>query len=209
MSQVAENSHIPTVFDDEHQHVGEIYAKALIGAAKASGNADVVVQHLTSIVTDILNRSPVFESALSSPKLSSSEKMALMDKVFRGKVDPTLLNFLKVLCSRQRIGFIRGIQQAVVKMQDEAMGRLRVVVTTAVPLEEKQKTVLADTLRSRFGKDIALTSRTDPSLIGGMVIRIGDTVYDSSIHGRLLLQRKQVEERAEQQLRTKLDSLVS
>lgn len=209
MSQLSENSHVPTVFDDEHQHVGEIYAKALLGAAKTSGATEVVAQQLSAFVSEVLNRNQAFESALSSPKLSSSEKMSLLDKVFGGKVHPVLLRFLKVLCSRQRLGFVRSIQQAVDRMQDEAMGRLRVTVTTAVPLDEKERESIRESLRKRFGKDIALTVFTSSALLGGMVIRIGDTLFDGSLHGRLTLQRKQVQDRAEQHLRSQLDSLVS
>jgi F-type H+-transporting ATPase subunit delta len=206
--QGADSSNIPTVFDDEHQHVGELYAKALLGAAETSGSLETVVAQLESIVTEVLDRQPAFEMALSNPKVSQQQRMDLLDKVFGQKLDPVLLRFLKVLCRRGRLGFIRSIQKSVVTMRDDALGRLRVSVTTAQPLNDSQRQELTEKLKSVFKSDVALSIKVNPAILGGILVRIGDTVFDGSLDGRLSQLKKIAAERAEQNLRAKFSSLA-
>ena len=206
--QGPESSNIPTVFDDEHQHVGELYAKALLGAAQTSGSLETVVAQLESIVTDVMDRQPAFEMALSNPKVSQQQRMDLLDKVFGQKLDPVLLRFLKVLCRRGRLGFIRSIHKSVVTMRDDALGRLRVSVTTAQPLSDAQRQDLIEKLKVVFKSDISLSAKVNPSVLGGILIRIGDTVFDGSLDGRLSQLKKVAAERAEQSLREKFSSLA-
>jgi len=206
--QGTETPHIPTVFDDEHQHVGELYARALIGAAQSSRTLDAVVSQLESIVTQVMDRQPAFELALSNPKVSQQQRMDLLDKVFGSKIDTTLLRFLKVLCRRGRLGFIRSIQNSVEEMRDEALGRLRITVTTAQELAAPQRQALIEKLKSVFKSEISLTTKVNPAILGGIVIRIGDTVYDGSLDGRLLLLKKAAADRAEQNLRARFSSLA-
>ncbi len=117
-----EAAKIPNVFDDEQVYVGEVYAKALVGAAKAANSVDVVVDQLTSLVRDVLNKQPAFEFALSSPKISQDQIASMLDRAFGGRVDVTLLRFLKVLCRRGRLGFLRSIEAAASRLRDEAQG---------------------------------------------------------------------------------------
>jgi F-type H+-transporting ATPase subunit delta len=179
-----------------------------LGAAQASGSVDAVVQQLESIVKEVLDKQPSFEIALSNPKVSQKERMDLIDKVFGSRIDTTLLRFLKVLCRRGRLGFIRSIQSAVEIMRDDAMGRLRVTVTTAKPMDEAQRKSLIEKLKVAFKSDIALAEKVDPAVLGGIVIRIGDTVFDGSVDGRLVQLKKVASERAEQNLRAKFSSLT-
>ncbi len=150
---------IPNVFDDEQQYVGEVYAKALIGAAKSAGSLDAVVDQLASLVTDVLDKKPAFEFALSNPKVSAEQRFELLDKVFANRVDSTLLRFLKVLCRRGRLGFLRSIQRAASRMRDEASGRLQVTVVTATKLTPEELKQLQSTLSASFAKDVTITRR--------------------------------------------------
>ncbi|MFM2218617.1 MAG: synthase subunit delta, sodium ion specific, partial [Planctomycetota bacterium] len=88
---------IPTVFDSEEQHVGEVYARALLGVAQGSSKIDSVVEQLESLVVDVLDKSPKIEFALTNPKMSVEDKWGMIDRVFGGKMDPTLVTLLKVL----------------------------------------------------------------------------------------------------------------
>ena len=204
-----EEVRIANVFDDEQQYVGEVYAKALIGAATTSGNLDGICSQLTSVVTDILDRQPKFEAALSSPKVSQDARARLLDKVFSGKVDPTLLTFLKVLCRRGRLGFLRAIERAASRMRDDAMGRKRITVTTATALSAPEQASLLEQLKKTFKSEVSLSMQVEPSILGGLIIRDGDTVYDGSVDGKLRLLKKATMGRAEQSIREKIGSLTS
>src|SRR3954447_26703284 len=83
--------------DAGRQHLGTVYAKALLAAAEKSGQADQVVEELESLVTDVLDRLPQLDAALKSPRLTHEERMPLIDKALGGRLLPTLLTFLKVV----------------------------------------------------------------------------------------------------------------
>ena len=200
---------IETVFDDEQQHVGEVYAKALIGAATTAGSLEVVIDQLHSLVEDVFKKKPEFEMALSSPSVSQEQKNALLDRVFSNRIDVTLLRFLKILCRRNRLGSIRSIEEAASRMRDEALGRVRVTVVTASPISAAELTALEEKLSKTFNAKVSLTAQVDPKILGGLVIRIGDTVYDGSIDGRLQQLKKVAASKAEQTIREKIDTLAT
>ena len=200
---------IPNVFDDEQVYVGEVYAKALVGAAKQANSVDAVVDQLTSLVRDVLNKQPAFEFALSSPKISQEQIASMLDRAFGGRVDGTLLRFLKVLCRRGRLGFLRSIESAASRLRDEAQGRLRVTVVTATPLSDAEHKTLQATLAKSFQADVSLAAEVDSKILGGLIIRVGDTVYDGSIDGRLNMLRQAATTRTEQAIREKVGSLAS
>ena len=94
---------IATVFDSEQQHVGQVYARALLSAAKEVNSLDRAVDELESLVVDVLDKQPALELALANPKMPAEDKMSLLDRVFGKNMDTTLLKFLKVVCRRHRM----------------------------------------------------------------------------------------------------------
>lgn len=201
-------SKIATVFDSEEQHVGEVYAKALLSAAKSNNQVDEVVDELESLVQDVLDRNPELDVLLSNPRKSIESKSELLDRVFGGRMHGTLLTFLKVVGRRQRLYALRAIQKSASKMRDEMAGRIQVHVTVSQPLNAEGEAALTAKLKSAFKKEVRLTTKVDPQIIGGLVIRIGDTVFDGSVDGQLRLLRKAVGVRSESALRSSAVSLV-
>lgn len=175
----------PTVFDDELQQAGPVYAQALLGAAEQAGCVDAVVEQLRGVVRDGFDRFPTLELALSAPRLSESEKVAMLDRIFGGRVEPLLLNFLKVLARRRRLPALRAIAAAIGEQQDRQLGRVEVEVVTAAPLSEQQLGQVQQRLETLFAGTVRMRLKVDPLLIGGLVIRIGDRVYDGSLDGQL------------------------
>lgn len=201
-------THIPTVFDSEQQHVGEVYARALLGAAKAENKIDAVADQLESLVLDVFKSHPNLELVLNNPKMAAEDKMALLDRVFKSKMEGTLLTFLKVLCRRQRINSIRSIQQAVADLRAEIAGVIRVTATVSSPLDAQTESALIAKLKSIFNKDVRLSTVVDPSILGGLIIRVGDTVFDASVDGQLDMLRKSASLNAENTIREKGAALV-
>ena len=199
---------IPTVFDSEEQHVGEVYARALLGVAQGSGKIDSVVEQLESLVVDVLDKSPKIEFALTNPKMSVEDKWGMIDRVFVGKMDPTLVTLLKVLARRQRLGSLRSIQKSASELRDEIAGRIQVQVTVASALDRSAQDALVSKLKTVFNKDVRLNVKVDPSVLGGLIVRVGDTVFDGSVDGQLAALRATVGQRSETALRSASGTLV-
>src|SRR5262245_46105419 len=89
--------------DASRQHLGTVYAKALLGAAEKVGQADQVVEELESLVADVLNKLPALEEALKTPRLTHEERLPILDKAFGGKMSATALTFLKVVSKHGRL----------------------------------------------------------------------------------------------------------
>lgn len=175
----------PTIFDSGQEHVGAVYAKALLGAAVAAGQAAEVVEELDSFVADVLDRLPIFEATLASPRVPAEAKLALLDKGLAGRMSGTLLTFLKVVCRHQRFDCMRAIRRAAWQLWNEWEGRVTVLVRTAMPLSAELRELVTRRLESLLGKQVNLVVQDDESLIGGMVVRVGDIVYDASVANEL------------------------
>ena len=198
-----------SVFDDESMHVGPIYAKALLAAVGSTGSIDTIMDQFHSLIKDVFDKQPVLEMALANPKLPSEEKIRVLDKVFAGKMDATLLTFLKVVSRRGRLNAIRGIYRSAAALQDEAVGRIRVLVTTAQQLDTDAISSLKEKLQNLFKKEVAITTKVDATVLGGLIVRVGDVVFDGSVDGQLKLLKKATLAKAEIAIREKLSSLAS
>ncbi len=196
-----------TVFDSDQQQVAALYSKALLGAA--GNRVDAIVEELETVVKECLDRYPKLEVALSSPRISDEEKEAMLDRILGNQIDKTLLHFLKVLSRRRRLGSLRAIQQAASELRDEVQGRIRVQVSSAQKLTDAQKKTIVSQLKTSFGKDAVLVEKVDPALLGGIIIRIGDRVYDGSVQGKLQVLRRAVSSGIERTVRDQYDSLIS
>ncbi len=206
---MSETQKSDSAFDDESMHVGPIYAKALLAAVGSTGNVESVMEQFHSLIHDVFDKQPVLEMALANPKLASDEKIRVLDKAFAGKMDATLLTFLKVVSRRGRLNAIRGIYRAAASLRDEAVGRVRVLVTTAQQLDEAALKSLKEKLQNLFKKDVAITSKVDATILGGLIVRVGDLVFDGSVDGQLNLLKKATLAKAEIAIREKLSSLAS
>lgn len=206
MSQSESNLH-STVLDSDAQQVGALYGKALLGAA--GNDVDQVIDQLNSIVRDCLANQPALEQILSSPRVSQADKEQLIDRIFSGRVHSTLLNFLKILCRRGRIGWLRGIQVSAQQLRDQQLGRVRATVKTAMPLDDQQRQSIAQQLGKTLGHEVLLDVQVDPTLLGGIMIRVGDQVYDGSVEGKMSALRSAVNQGIQKAVRDRFASLLT
>lgn len=194
-----------TVLDTGLQRLGSIYAKGLLGATERAGNTDAVLAELDSFVDDVLTRLPSLEAALSSPRVPIEAKERLLDSVFKPGSSRELANFVKVLARRGRLNAVRAVRSAAHRLVNELRGRLEVQLTTAEPLDRPTSELIRSKLKDSLGREIELHTHVDPELIGGIVIRIGDTVYDGSIANQLQQLRSELVARAAQTMRSQTD----
>ncbi len=182
MSEVIKHE---TVLDPGAEQVGKTYARALIAAAAKAGVADDVLAQLGVLVDDYLGGSDKLAAALASPRIDEAEKSRVIDRLFGGQFHPVLVNFLKVMGKRGRLGYVSAVRTAANEIHDEMLGRLVAEVRTAVPMDDSSRAMVISRLEAVMKKQVRLKETVDPELIGGMVVRVGDTVYDSSVANQI------------------------
>jgi F-type H+-transporting ATPase subunit delta len=199
-----ENSSQPKA-DIGRQQIGGIYAKAFLAAAQKDGAARELLDELGSLVLHALDKQPAFEATLASPRIAAEEKVEILNRVFQQRVSAGLLTFLKVVCRHDRLDCLREIHAAAKQQYNESRGIVEVHLTTAQPLEEKLTRQIERALSEHLKQEVELQRSTDTLLIGGMIIRIGDMVYDNSLRQRLFSLRQQTVDKTVQQMRSASD----
>ncbi|MEY4177089.1 MAG: synthase subunit delta, sodium ion specific [Planctomycetota bacterium] len=196
-------------FNAGQQYLSKIYAKAFLGVTERAGITEQAVSEIDSFLVDVLDKLPNFEALLCSPRVTHEEKERLLDRSFAGKMSPSVLNFLKVVSRHSRLDCLRSMVRAIHQLLDHLRGRVEVLITTAVPMPADVMASVESRLATALGKSISLTSRIDPQLVGGFVVRIGDTVYDGSVSNRLQRMREETLTQSVEQLRGRMDRLVA
>ena len=164
------------------------YAKALADVTNASGAALTPTDALTQLraFEAALSASHELQNALSTPAVSASRKRAVVGRIADViKLSPIARNFLFVLIDHRRIGLLSAILNDFELTVDERLGFARAEVSSPTELTEAQRGAINAQLESLTGKRIRMRFAVDPALIGGVVARIGSTVYDGSVRGQL------------------------
>ncbi|MEI8373042.1 MAG: ATP synthase F1 subunit delta [Planctomycetota bacterium] len=191
--------------DVGQEKVGEIYARALLGAAEKAGQTVAVLEELDAIVSEVFAQFPKLETVFGSLLVSHVEKTALLDNVFASQISRLLLNFLKVVSRHGRLDCLRAIRREARKLHEEMQGNVRVRVTTATAVDQQQIEQITATLGESLGQRLILETVVDPALIGGIVLRIGDTVYDGSVANQLQSIRQQMIDRSVHEIQSRRD----
>jgi F-type H+-transporting ATPase subunit delta len=174
-----------TVFEDDQPEVSRSYAEALLGAAKHADQIESVLDELDELVADVLSPYPQFAAILASEALPAAEKDRILTSTLENRASPLVLRFLRVLNRHGRLGLIAPIARMARELMDRQQNRRRVLVRSAVPLTEDQRNALVERLGRMLAATPVPTYQIDPALIGGLVIQIGDDVYDASVRNRL------------------------
>ncbi len=168
------------------------YASALFAAASKADAVDQVESDLglvsyTLFGGDIIsppNKVTLWE-ALVSPMLPPERKHEILSGVFEGKVSEITLSYLKLCVDKRREEVIPETESEYIALANEARGIIEAEVTSAAELSEDQERRLVAKLSQTTGKQVELAKKVDPALIGGLLVRMGDTVIDGSIRGQL------------------------
>lgn len=171
---------------DYVQSVAEVYAQAIFKLAEEKGLTDEVGNDLDS-VSKLVSGDKDFAEFLASPSISQLSKSDLLGKVFAGKVNALTEDTLGVLARRDRLEAIVALADCYRRMLDEKAGRIYGTLTTAVTLSETEFVNLKQRIGEMLGKEIVLKPATDPDIIGGMILKIGNKNIDGSLRRRLTL----------------------
>ena len=157
----------------------------MVLAPNSRVEADRVRQDLRSF-EEALAGSPELDTALASPAVKRPRKRAVITRLAQSlEMSTVARNFLLVLVDHRRMAELSGAIAAFEKMVDERLGRLQVDVASARELKEPQQAALIRQLEGATGKKVRLKLTVDDELVGGVVLRLGSTVYDGSVRGQL------------------------
>jgi len=161
------------------------YARALFDVALKESDPSRVEQELSSIVTLVTGHAEL-RNALESPGVPPVAKKSVVEAlVSRGQFTPSVGKLLVMLAERDRLTLLEPVLEAFRARLREQQRVLEAEVTTAIPLEPEQQAALQQRLGAATTRQVTLTAKVDPSLIGGVVARIGTTVYDGSLATQL------------------------
>jgi len=164
--------------------VGRVYAEALFGLAKEQGRVDGYDEELRGFLA-IVKGDRAIAAFLESPVLEPEDKIRILRKALGGAASDTVVDFLCLLVEKRRIDALSVIVEAYGALADEHAHRTRVGVRTATTLAGDLQTEIAAMLREALSREIAIEAETEPALLGGAVVAIGDRVYDGSVRTRL------------------------
>lgn len=162
------------------------YAAALFQAAVAKSEAPKVQADLAAAAKILSDKTAV----LRHPRVSPADKKKLLEAALASAIGMTALRFLKLLVEKKRYDLFALAAAVYGRLLAERSGTAKAVVRTARPLSADAQKTLAASLKAFAGKDIELDVKEDPELIGGVTVKIGDWVLDSSLRGQLRRMRE-------------------
>jgi F-type H+-transporting ATPase subunit delta len=172
------------------EELAQVYARALFESAKDNDVLDAVHDQLGAW-TDALGQNKHLQTFFFSPRFSTDEKKEAIRRIIDGG-DERFLNFLELLTERHRLPVTFRIRRAFDDLWREEHKLLPVEVTSAIELDESLVSSIGERIEQRTGRRVELTSRVDPDIIGGIVLRVGNKVLDASVHGRLERLRREI-----------------
>ncbi|KZK74880.1 MAG: F0F1 ATP synthase subunit delta [Pelodictyon luteolum] len=165
------------------------YAYALLSAADEGGFLEEVTAEM-DMIGETLAGSRDLVRVLASPLINGDRKTHILEEIFRGRVGDRMMRFLSLIARKKRAGILRGIASEFKVLLDEKNGVVNVDVTSATELSGEQAKELANGLAAYTGKKIRARMALDAELIGGVSVKIGDTILDGSIRHQLQLLRR-------------------
>jgi F-type H+-transporting ATPase subunit delta len=158
------------------------------------------------VARDVFPKVPSLKLALSSPRVPLAEKEAVLEKAFgaasNARMTPQLLTFLKVVARHGRLAYVNEIARAAVKLLDKLRNRLEVIVRVASPISAEDLSLLQSRLSTKLKADVRIVVEVRPELIGGIVIKVGDTLYDASVTSQLARMRTETIAKTVEAIRT-------
>ena len=170
------------------------YARALFDVSVKEADPQRIEQELAGIV-ELFERHEVLRKVLLNPAVPAGRKRAaIVELAERANVSPVLQKLLALVAERDRLVLLPDLLEAFRRRLLDHLHIVGAEVTTAVPLAGDRAQAIADSLAKLTGREVRMTTRVEPSVVGGVVARIGSTVYDGSVRGQLRRIRQRLSE---------------
>jgi F-type H+-transporting ATPase subunit delta len=172
------------------EEIAAVYGRSLFEVAKEQDKLDLVREQLGEFA-DALEETRELQVFFFSPYFSTAEKEDGLDRAVSGG-DAAVINFLKLLIENHRMPVVFRIRREYDRLWEEENKLLPVRITSAVELDSKTISQIGDKIAEQTGRKVDLSSEVDPDILGGIVVRVGNSILDASIRNRLENLRKQV-----------------
>jgi F-type H+-transporting ATPase subunit delta len=172
------------------EEIASVYARSLFEVAQEHGKLDKVREQLGEFV-EALNKTRELQVFFFSPYFSTQEKKDGLAKAVSG-TEPILTNILELLIEKHRMPAIFRVRREVDRMWEHENKLLPVEVTSAIELDKSTVKQIGDRIGEQTGQTVELSAKVEPDILGGIVVRVGNSIIDASIRARLEQLRKQV-----------------
>jgi F-type H+-transporting ATPase subunit delta len=172
------------------EEIAAVYARSLFEVAQEQSKLDTVRDELGAFA-DAVDTNRELQTFFFSPYFSTAEKADGLDRAVSG-ADPIVVNFLKLLIENHRTPAVFRVRREFDRLWREENKLLPVQVTSAVALDQATVNQIGDRIAQQTGRKIDLKASVEPDIIGGIVVRVGNSILDASIRNRLEQLRKQV-----------------
>jgi len=172
------------------EEIAQVYARSLFEVAKEQDKLDVVREQLGQFA-DALDGNRELAIYFFSPYFSTEEKKEGLGKLLTD-VDPTVANFLALLVENHRMPVVFRVRRAYNRLWEQENQLLPVTITSAVALDAATVQSIGDAIGRQTGQQVELTTTVDPDVLGGLVVRVGNSILDASIRNRLENLRRSV-----------------
>ena len=172
------------------EEIAAVYARSLFEVAQEQGKLDTIREELGQFA-DALDGNRELQVFFFSPYFSTIEKKDGLDRAV-SDADPILVNFLKLLIENHRMPVIFRVRRVVDELWRKENKLLPVTVTSAVELDQGTVSQIGDRIAEQTGRKVELSAIVEPDILGGLVVRVGNSILDASIRNRLEQLRKQV-----------------
>jgi F-type H+-transporting ATPase subunit delta len=172
------------------EEIASVYARSLFEVAQEHNKLDAVRDQLGEFA-DALDSNQEMQVFFFSPYFSTPEKVEGLDKVVTG-ADPIVKNFLTLLIEKSRMPAVFRVRRVFDELWQRENKLLPVEITSAIELDKKTVKQIGDRIGEETGQKIELSEHVDPDILGGLIVRVGNSIIDASIRARLDQLRKQV-----------------
>lgn len=170
--------------DDKMLAVARVYSDAMLKLANQSDEAEDLMEELTGL-SSMIGADSALESFFTDPLLDTKHREKSLERLFRGKASDLLVDSLQVLNRNRRLALLPAVTETYRNAFSESRGEVDVHLTSAIALSETQCEQVRQTVKRKMGLEARLIENVDPSLIGGMVVQIGDRKADATVVSRL------------------------
>ncbi|HEX4107848.1 MAG TPA: ATP synthase F1 subunit delta [Solirubrobacteraceae bacterium] len=172
------------------EELAAVYSRSLFEVARETGKLDVAREQLGQF-TDLLRENRQVAVFFFSPYCSTQEKKDGLHKAVTG-AEPIIINFLELLIENHRMPVLFRVRAAFEELWEAENQLLPVHITSAVVLDEATTRAIGEQIGQRTGRRVQLSSEVEPEILGGIILRVGNSILDASIRNRLERLRKQV-----------------
>lgn len=190
---------------EEDVEVARHFADALLNAAEGAGQADAVLEEIEEIDRDVFRPNPEFIRLFGSVQVSGADRRRIADDLFKGRASDLVYRFLQVLNRHGRLALLPTVAVELRRIWNKRRNMVSVTVRSAAPLDDAQRGTLSERVGRMLGATPILDVSTDPSLIGGFVLKVGDYVYDASVKNRLEQLRQRLIEGKTHEIQSRRD----